>query len=275
MAGSEEKSGGGFFGLFKKKSTETEAALAPVAKETVLENFSSIAKEMVAALEDKLPVRVILGNSTFSYYTHFEWDLLDDGHGLVVQSKTYLEEGQYLLLASLDPPIGNLKIRSATDIRLEFASKLHRLECESKLLQFTPTKKLRMAFPKSVQQRPQQRLAVRVPVERTTEVVVTVVRPSGIVFEAKFRDISATGASFYPTGATPRIADHSRVQMEISYPEGKVEVDAVILGAFVNEGELVFRTQFLIATQQIAQQISAIVAYVQRSNIQRRKALLQ
>ncbi|WP_130471955.1 PilZ domain-containing protein [Candidatus Magnetaquicoccus inordinatus] len=275
MAGSAESSGGGFFGLFKKKASEPAATIAPVDKETVLDTFSAIAPALLAALEDKLPVRVLLGNSSFSYYTHFEWELLDDGNGLVVQSKTYLEEGQYLLLATVDPPIGNLKIRSAGEIRLEFASKYHRLECETSLQQITPAKKLRMSFPKSVLQKPQQRLAVRVPVERNTNIVVTIVRPSGIVFEAKFRDISATGASFYPTGATPRIADHARVQMAITYPEGNVEVDAVILGAFVSEGELVFRAQFLVASHQSSQQISAAVAYVQRCNIQRRKETLQ
>jgi hypothetical protein len=272
MAGSE---GSGIFGLFKKKSAEPATTLAPVVKETRLETFSAIAPALVAALEDKLPVKVLLGNSSFSYYTHFEWELLDDGNGVVVQSKVYLDEGQYLLLATVDPPIGNLKIRSAGEIRLEFASKYHRLECETKLQQITQAKKLRMAYPASVLQKPQQRMAVRVPVERNTNLVVTIVRPSGIVFEAKFRDISATGASFYPTGATPRIADHARVQMAVTYPDGAFEVDAVILGAFVNEGELVFRAQFLISNHQNAQQISAAVAYVQRCNILRRKEVLQ
>ncbi len=243
MAGSDGGTDKGFFGLFKKKASESSTA-ATLVREGLLNNPSEMIPLFVTVLEEKYPVRVSLSNATSPYYSHFEWELMEDEMGQVVQSKNYLEKGQYLLLAALDPPIGNLKIRSATEIRMEFASKYHLLECETTLDLITPARKICLAFPKNLHQKPQQRSAVRVPVERNLPVVASVVRPSGIVFEAKFRDISTGGVSFFATGATPRIADQSRVEMTITSPAGKMEVDAVIVGSYSKDGEQVFRAQF-------------------------------
>ncbi|MEO5363381.1 MAG: PilZ domain-containing protein [Magnetococcus sp. DMHC-8] len=274
MAEAGTSSGKGLFGLFKKKAPEESAVSAP-PKEGVIDSVAEMVPLLVTVLEEKFPVRVLLGNSSFSYYTHFEWELVENELGKILESKNYLEEGRFLLLAPLDPPIGNLKIRSASEVRVEFASKFHLLEGVSTLERITPARKICLAFPKNLRQKPQQRLAVRTPVARNMEIVASVVRPSGIVFEAKFRDISSGGVAFYPTGATPTIADHSRVQMTITYPAGKVAVEAVVLGAVSKDGEQIFRTQFLVDSHQVSLEINALVSYVQRENIVRRKELLR
>ena len=264
----------GFFGLFKKKAPDASPAISLV-REGVVSSMAEMVPLLSTVLQDKLPVQVFLSNAPSAFYSHFEWELLEDELGQVQQSKAYLDQGQYLLLASLDPPIGNLKMRNATEIRLEFASKYHLLECTTTLDTITPARKICLAFPKSLRQKPQQRLAVRVPVERNMNIVISVVRPSGIVFEAKFVDISSGGAAFFATGAIPMIADHTRVDMTVTYPEGKVRVESVILGAFSKQGEQIFRAQFLVDSQKAASDINALVGYVQRENIQRRKKLLQ
>ncbi|MBF0402151.1 MAG: PilZ domain-containing protein [Magnetococcales bacterium] len=269
MAEAGKQQEGGFLGLFKKKTAAPKIPTEKV-KEAVLESTALMAPLLITVLKEKFPVRIFLGNSSFSYFTHFEWELVEDENGRVAESKIHLEEGLYLLVAPLDPPIGNLKIRSATEIRAEFASEYHLLECVTTLIRFTPERKICLSFPTSLRQKPQKRAAVRVPVDRNMKIVASVVRPSGIVFAARVLDISASGAAFAPTGATPRIADHSRVELSFSYPTGKAVVDAVILGSVLKDGETVFRAQFLVASHQISCDVNLLVSYVQRENLQRR-----
>ncbi|MBF0161734.1 MAG: PilZ domain-containing protein [Magnetococcales bacterium] len=276
MAVTEEKPEKGFFGLFKKKAEEPPPAAAVVApKEGPTQAIPAMVPLFITVLEEKLPIRVMLGDTPFWYYSHFEWELLESESGFVVESRAYLEESKFLLLAPLDPPIGNLKIRNAKEVHLELTSKYHLLECTTTLEQITPARKIRLVFPRSMRQKPQQRLAVRVPVARNMPIVASVIRPSGIVFEAQFRDISSGGSAFCATGAIPKIADHARVTMAITYPDGKLEVEAVVVGSFPKDGEHIFRSQFLVADQQTSRDINALVSYVQRENIQRRKRTLQ
>lgn len=264
---------GGLFGLFKKK-----ASAPPVAAEVVRDGHLTSLDEMIpllrVVLEAKFPVRIFLSNATAFFYTHFEWEFMENAAGVVTQSKDYLEDGHYLLLAPLDPPIGNIKIRNATEIRAEMASQHHLLECVTTLQTTTPDRKICLAFPRVIRLKPQKRASVRVPVDRKMNVTASVVRPSGIIFAASFVDISATGAAFAPTGATPRIADNSRVEILIDYPMGKVSVDAIVLGSLMKDGETVFRAQFLISSHKIASGVNECVSYVQRELLQRRAHLM-
>ena len=263
----------GVFGFFKKKAAAPTTTIIETVQETSLNRVDNIVPRIIPVLEEQLRVQVSIGSGNFSSY--FEWELLEDGDGNPKRSKLYLEEGRFLLLAPLDPPIGNLKIRSAGEVRLEFSSRSHLLECVTSLEQITPSRKICLAFPKMVRQKPQRRSVIRALVDRTVEIQLSVVRPSGIVFEGIFRNVSTKGGAFYGTGATPNIADNSQVGMTIVYPEGKVEVDAVVMGSYHKEGEQMFRVLFLMTDQQLAQDISQVVSHVQRSNIQRRKKLLR
>ncbi|MEO5340677.1 MAG: hypothetical protein H7837_09205 [Magnetococcus sp. MYC-9] len=268
------ESDGGIFGFFKKKGPEVSSTPAASAvRESRLDVVSQMVPLLIAVHEAKAQVEVSFGNASF--FSLFEWELLDGGDGKVVQGKTHLEEARCLLLAPMEPPIGNLKIRSAGEIRLEFASRTHLLVCVTTLLQITPARRICLAFPKSLQQKPERRAVVRILVDRTLNVVLTVVRPSGIAFEAKFRTISAKGAAFYGTGAIPKIADGSELEMTIAYPEGTVEVEAVVLGSYSKDGEQLFRIQFSVPDQQVARAIGALASFVQRSNLQRRTSLLR
>ena len=257
--------------FFKKKSsaTEPQAESVPVAEGTV-ETLEEISKLLIMILEEKFPVRVFLGNSSFPYYSHFEWELLEDDSGKIVDSKAHLEQGAFLLLAALDPPIGNLKIRTASEINIEFFTKRHLLNCSVSLKKITGSKKLSLSFPQKLAQKPQRRSSFRAPIARSMDIIVSVTRPSGIAFGVKLSDLSVGGTSFYPTGATPRIADHSRVELDIRYPEGQINVDAIILGSFSKDGEQFFRSQFLVADHKTASDLGELVNYLQRESVQKR-----
>ena len=271
MAGKNSKKSSGPFDFFKKKSSTTTTASKSDSDRVIdVESVPEIAELLITVLEERLPVRVFLGNSSFPYYTHFEWELLEDMEGKIVDSKAYLEEGRYLLLAALDPPIGNLKIRTATKISVEFFTKFHLLDCLVRLKKITGARKLQMSFPEKIRQKPQKRSSFRSPVDYRMNIGASITRPSGVVFKAQFSDFGVGGAAFYPSGVTPRIADHSRVQMHISYPEGEVSVDAIIRGSFAKDGEQFFRAQFLVANHKTAREIGELASYVQRGNLQKR-----
>lgn len=277
MAGQQKKSGsGGVFGFFKKSppatksTTKTGARDNETVAETVVESVPEIAALLMTILEEKLPVRVFLGDASFPYYTLFEWELLEDETGKIVEDKGHLERGESMILAALDPPIGNLKIRTATEIHIEFFTRFHLLNCQASLKEITGARKLCMTFPERLTQKQQRRESFRAPVDRRMEIVVSVTRPSGIVFGVKLADLSVGGAAFYPTGATPKIADHSRVEMEITFPEGHVQVDAVILGSFAKDGEQFFRAQFLVSNHKTSIELGEVVSYIQRESVQKR-----
>lgn len=259
---------------FLKQITSSDASAsgetAGSGKEVWVDTVPEMAQLFITVLKERLPVRIFLGDATLPYYSQFEWELAEDSEGKVVDSKTHLEEGLYLLLAALDPPIGNLKIRSATKISVEFFTRHHLLDCKVHLKKITGTRKLCMSFPEKIRKKPQKRSSYRAPVDRRMNLLASVTRPSGVVFKALFTDLGNGGAAFVPTGATPRIADHSRVEMEITYPEGHVSVDAIIRGSFAKEGDQVFRAQFLVANHKIAGELDALASYVQRGNIQKR-----
>ena len=267
MADRKNKTGASPLGFLKKTlgtTTRNTTQKETTRTEETVTSLSAIADMLVTVLEEKLPVRLFLGRSSLVYYTHLEWELVENKEGEVHESAHHLRQGEYLLLAALDPPIGNIKVRSATEISMEFFTRFHLLHCPITLQHITGTKKLCFSFPKELQRKPQSRSSFRAPVSRTMDIALTVVRPSGIRFDAKFDDVATGGAAFFPIGTTPRIADHSRLELNITYPDDTIAVDAVVLGSFVRDGEHFFRTQFLIDSHNTANAINTLVAYVQR-----------
>lgn len=279
MIRKKEKAEKRIFGFFKKKqpappSPSTNTKKKPVQDDT-LNALPKMAEVLVHVLEEKLPVRVFFGHAQFAYYSHLEWELVENEVGLIINSKMHLEQGKHLLLAPLDPPIGNLKIRSESDIRVEFFTTKYLIDCVTNLKQITGNRKIRLDFPEKMLKQRQKRTSFRAPVNRSSDVILSVVRPSGIAFEAKLSDLSVGGAAFYPTGATPKIFDGARVIINVTYPEGKLAIDTIILGSVTREKEQSFRAQFLVADHKTATNLEALVTYVQRQNLQTRKKTFQ
>lgn len=255
--------------MLGKKDTASKAPPLEI-KEGAVEDKEQILEVLTAVLTENLPVHVQINEAPFVYYSHFDWELEENANKEIVDSKLYLEEARYLLLAALDPPIGNIKIRNSEKVTLQFFTQRLLFDCRTSFQQMTAGKKICLAFPGSIAQKPQKRSAFRAPVDRNWDITAEVTRPSGISFNAKLNDISTGGTAFYSMGATPRIAEDSKVNMLFTYPEGHLETQAVVLGSFVKEGEQYFRTQFLVANYETARKIEALVTFVQRENIQKR-----
>ena len=272
MAGSVSGMGERFVNFFKKQVPELPSSVEPV-REVVFESLATMVPVFVMALRENLPVRLLLGDHVAPFYcfTEFDWELEEDDIDQVVESKTHLEEGRHLLVDTLYPPIGNVKIGHASKITAEFSSKYYTFECVTTLQKITPLRKVRLTFPKVLIRKVQRRASYRVHVEQDLKISLSIVRPSGIAFMAKFRNVSAGGAAFSGAGAIPVISTHARVRMTVTYPEHKFVVDAVVLGNYPRDGTLFFRTQFIIQDQKKSKEINEFVNYVQRQNIQRRK----
>lgn len=260
----------GLFNRLKNKVSLTPP-LPPPIEEEVIESFQKVSKLLLNILEGNFPVRVLFDNSSFAYYSHFEWELFEDDDGILSDTKAHMEQGRYLLMAALDPPIGNIKIRTASEIKLEFFTQRQLLSCMVSLIEITKSRKLLLSYPEVLYQRPQKRSAFRAPVDHDMDVVISVIRPSGIVFEAKISDLSTGGTAFYPIDSTPKISNNSKIRMTIIYPEGRVELHALMLGIFFKGGESNYRTQFMVDNHKTAADLEALVAYVQREKLQKRR----
>ncbi len=200
---------------------------------------------------------------------------MNNDKGEQVPSKKHLEEGQYLLMAPLDPAKGNLKIRSASEINLEFVSGRQLYSCATTLQKIASGRQILLNFPTNLHLKPQKRTAFRAPVDRNMDIAVTIIRPSGISFAAKFADVSSSGAAFYSTGAIPRLADSSKIEIGVNYPGGRCRLDAMIMGTLTKDGEALFRSQFLIADDKMAKSVTELVSFIQLGNLQRRKETLK
>ena len=278
MAKNKSKTGLGSFFFKTKSKSEKKTDKAEQEQEEVIESTAEIAQLLIAVLEEKLPVRVFLGDYSLPYYSLFESEPVEDENGEIIENKNgeilynkeHLERGGYILLAALDPPIGNIKIRTAAEINVELLTRFHLLECMVELQKITENKKLRLSFPQQINKKPQTRTAFRAPVDVNMDIFVTIIRPSGISFSAKLDNISVGGAAFYPLSVTARIPDNSRVKMDISYPEGNITVDNVVLGTFVKGGGQFFRSRFLVSSSRTVNDISSLVNYVQREKSKKR-----
>lgn len=261
-----------FLNFFRKTSSESAPVGYTEVREALLTTLSEMVPVLVRGLEGQFPVQVLLNNATVPFASQLEWEWAGEANKKR-RVKTHIEKGEYLLLAALVPPVGNLKIRSAREVTLEFTTQSHLINCTTTLDQITPTRQIRLAFPSGVIQRRERRGSFRALVDLHMPVTATVVRASGIAFDAKFRNVSASGFGFFATGAIPKVADNSKVEMSITHPDGKVEVGGVILGSYPSSGEQVFRAQFLPDGDKEASSVSALVAYVQREHMLRRQQM--
>lgn len=261
-----------FLNFFKKKSFVPASVGYTEVREAVLTTLPEMVPVLVRGLEGKFPLQVSLNNSTVPFSSQLEWELVD-GAGGKRPVKTHIEKGEYLLVSALIPPVGNLKIRNASLVTLEFTTQSHLINCATTLDRITSTRQIRLVFPDGVIQKRERRGSFRALVDLHMPVAATVTRASGIVFEAKFCNVSASGVGFFATGAIPKVADNSKVEMNITHPDGKLEVAGVILGSYASGGEQMFRTQFLPDGDQEASSVSALVAYVQREHMLRRQQM--
>lgn len=143
--------------------------------------------------EQSLPIEVQLDSSLRDYHTVLRF-----------VSGTDDLDGLYMLVDALDPNIGNIKIRSSSDVTLGVFHENYLIEISSYFVGMVPLQKLiRLTLPSSVVMRKQKRGKYRVRIDEAWDVKNTIIRPTGLKVPTRITDISVGGFSFESIRKTP------------------------------------------------------------------------
>jgi hypothetical protein len=229
-------------------------------------NIEKIKGILEKALVENNPFRVQLDQQVFVYYSRFSTDpeLLED-----------IQQERHLLIAPLDPPIGNIKIISAEKVLIKLFTDLHLVEVPVKFISRPDISLLQLSFPSELTVGKQQRDSVRVTIEPEWDLIVKAIRPSGISFIGRPVDISTGGACFFSIGAIPSIAEKSKLMVIIQWPSKKLEAraNAILIKHQNKDGDIYFRTKFLFESYKDARNVEEITTALQRLHIKKREAL--
>lgn len=253
-----------FFPIAKKAEKKEENA------ETVVQEKEKIISVMQAALMSGGPIKVQITGETIQFFTFFA--LEDSG------SADYLLKANILLIAPLDPPLGNLKIRRAPAVVLSFFTDTFIAETRVRFLKVRADRNLELTFPQEITRSKQKRVAARYKVDSSFKYQMRVVRPSGVPFEGKIIDISTGGMAFYARDKTvARMEESGIIKFEITPPglEREIHVEGKILGAVEKEGQPCFRAQFKIKTQETLRLLKKFVDAVANDQATRRQKLFE
>ncbi|MBF0625494.1 MAG: hypothetical protein HQL82_11890 [Magnetococcales bacterium] len=242
----------------------TQSALK--AKEIIVRERREIVKIIVAALVEDHPVQVYFGKKSTCHYSRFQ---------VGVDQFEDIQAGEYLDIAPLDPPTGNIRIRGNPDVTLCFFTSSFSVDAQVRFRETTARRSLRLSFPEALNLTDQKRSAVRVAVEPKWDLIVKVIRPSGLSFVAKAQDLSAGGICFQSLGAVPSLFEKARIRLILHWPSANMKADAnaVMVKQFTQEGNTCFRARFLFDAQKTAGQVEEIVAALQRRHLQHRRDL--
>ncbi|MBF0456139.1 MAG: PilZ domain-containing protein [Magnetococcales bacterium] len=218
-----------------------------------------------AVLENN-PFQLQIDEQIFIYYTHFDPDL---------NLEEDIQEGNRILIAPLDPPIGNLKLINSKKVTLELFTALHLLEFEVTFLARLEYGTLALSFPDKVVLGKQKRESVRIPIDPKWGLIVHAVRPSGLTFVGRPVDINIGGTCFFCVGNPPPLNEKSRLKIIIKWPARQIEVEAnaIVIKHHDKEGEIFFRTKFLFETYKDARAMEEITTDLQRREIKRREEI--
>ncbi len=225
-----------------------------------------IKKILAQALVENNPFQVRLDDQMFLYYSRF-----DSAPGLAED----IQDGRRLLIAPLDPPVGNIKMLSSQEVRLEMFTKMLLVEAPVKFLSRPDPDTIELSFPETIIKGRQKRESVRVPIDTDLGLLVKAVRSSGISFMGRPVDMSMGGICFYSLGAIPSIAENSRLQIAVLWPNRGMEFLAkgVMIKHFRKEGDVYFRTKFLFDSYKDARAVEEMVTALQRLELKKREEM--
>ncbi|OSM05237.1 hypothetical protein [Magnetofaba australis] len=269
MSSGKSKGKGFLKSLISGKGDKQEDAAAKLLKEGTVDDVEKIISIIIKAIEDNLPVQLTIGEQDpFTYYTYFERE-----H----ENTIYLKEARYVLIAALDPPIGNIKIRNAVYVDAQMFTDTTLVRARLRFQKVRESKIIQLSFPAKLEQEPQKRAVIRAKIDPKWALNLEIIRPSGVKFDAKAYDIGTGGLAFYPVKKDlPRITDGSRSEVVIHWPEGKpIRIDAMLIGEFSKEGYTGYRCRFMIGNYELAKQIEEMVAWVQRQTLKKRTRLFK
>jgi c-di-GMP-binding flagellar brake protein YcgR len=188
-------------------------------------------------------------------------------------SSDYLRRRRYLLLDPLEPPIGNIFIRSSSTVILRISHGDTLYETEVSFLTHKEGAALCVSFPDIMIREPQKRSAFRAPVEPQWNIAIRTQNDRRPI-KAQISDISATGVALFNLSPDPHWTKNTRGQLEFLRNDTSLfQASAQIVSVFEKDGIKGYRARFLPTKSEITRQIEELVTFVQRQQLQRRAEL--
>ncbi|MBF0444420.1 MAG: PilZ domain-containing protein [Magnetococcales bacterium] len=230
----------------------------------ILKNPSAIKKILGQALVENNPLQLRIDNQVFVYYSKF-----DSEPGLAED----IQAGKHLLIAPLDPPVGNIKVLKSKELHLELFTKSHLVSTKVKFLSRPDQDTIELSFPEEIAHGSQKRESVRVQIDPDWQLIVKAIRPSGLSFLGRPVDISMGGVCFFSLGAVPSISENTKLQVAVQWPNRnkKFLAKAILIKNFRKEGDVYFRTKFLLETYKDARAVEEMVTALQILEIKKRE----
>ncbi|MEO5367799.1 MAG: hypothetical protein H7831_15850 [Magnetococcus sp. WYHC-3] len=218
-----------------------------------------------SALADSA-VEVVLEDHYTPYISRF---------ALSADSFEALEQGAWLELQPLDPPVGNLRIRHSPRVRLHFFTSEFNARADTEFLEIGTNHGVRLRIPTRLHLTHQKRETVRLPVLPEWGITLKIIRPSGLSFLARLMDLSAGGMRFAPLGLVAHIAERANLEVLVTWPQQSLTLRAAaqMLKPLEVDGEVVFRVRFSPRVLAESQAVEEFAARVQREHLRRRSEL--
>ncbi|MBF0611136.1 MAG: PilZ domain-containing protein [Magnetococcales bacterium] len=204
---------------------------------TTVKDIGQIKEIIELAVTNQATINVKIPGEKTPFATHFATNVAAD-------FKT--REGQLcLLVAPLDPPIGNLRMRSASFLYISFFTEYFTAEAKVHFLKNLEDRSIQLSFPTEIERGVQKRSSSRVRVDPKLNITCTIKRPAGFTYVVKLFDISSGGVAFYPEETIPPMTDNTKLILTISRPAQKdIELPCTTLGVMKRDDKTCFRAVF-------------------------------
>lgn len=254
-----------FFPGSKPKEKETTKA---VDEKLDIQDEHRVIKLVELALLNENPVQMQIPGENTMFFTRFSTD--DKG------DLDNFSKGVCLVVQPLDPPVGNIKVRFAPSVKLNFFTDLYIVEAQVRFERIREDRTIQLSFPKRLVQGPQKRNHERVKVDPKLEFILEVVRPSGLSFRANVMDLSVGGLCFCAPEDVARLEEGMKLGFILEcrlHPV--VNVSGLLLGKFTRERDSCYRVKFLIKTKETMQQLQTLLLAIAQDRAARRDRMFK
>lgn len=157
-----------------------------------------------------------------------------------------VRQGRAILMAPMDPPLGNVKIRFAPEVVVRFSLHDYAVEAEVVLETLLENRTLRLSFPRELHLTPQQRYNDRIPMVPNLPVEMVVWSEEGNALQARVHDLSRGGVAFFTLeNSNAELALGGKVRLTLMVQSVTVlELSAELLGTKRVEGQICYRAVF-------------------------------
>ncbi|MBF0370963.1 MAG: PilZ domain-containing protein [Magnetococcales bacterium] len=251
--------------IYKMHSTEEEGAIInPNHKVTVTDPKLISQIIMMMTMEGDQPIRLHFGRQIFNYHSYLKVNIRE----------FQAADSLYLLIDALDPPIGNIRIRSSQFIDIQMFTKKYFLGFRVSYLDLVKKNLFKLSFPNELMVKREKRASIRVKTDSKWKISTLITREAGITFPVQLRDISVGGLCFDCKENIPKINKASTLTCQFEWKEldAPLTLSASVVEGFVEEDLCGYRGRFLFDSYDDSlRALERMVSAMQLKYLKRRK----